>query len=55
MISIKDMTPSDYSVIGKYAKYYKILEYIVVTIVVFILAIVFWNLFAFLLEDMNKC
>ena len=55
MVRIKDITPPDFSVNGKYAKYYKILEYIVVTIVVFILAIVFWNLLAFLLAAMKKC
>lgn len=55
MVSIKDITPPDFSVNGKYANYYKILEYVVVTIVLFILTIVFWNLLAFLLSAIKKC
>lgn len=55
MVNIKDITPPDFNASGKYAKYYKVLEYVVVTIVVFILTIVFWNLLAFLLSAIKKC
>lgn len=55
MVGIKDITPRDFSVNGKYAKYYKILEYVIVTIVVFILTIVFWHLMALLLGAIKKC
>ena len=55
MVKVKDITPPDLSVNGKYASYSKVLEYSVATIVVFILAIVFWNLLAFLLAAMKKC
>lgn len=55
MVRVKDITPPDFSANGKYANYSKILEYVVVTIVVFILTIVFWNLLAFLLGAIKKC
>jgi hypothetical protein len=55
MVRINDISPPDFSANGKYTNYYKVIEYVVVTIVVFILAIVFWNLLAFLLAAMKKC
>lgn len=55
MVRIKNIAPPDFSVNEKYAKYYKILEYVIVTIVLFILTIVFWNLMAFLLTAIKKC
>ena len=55
MVKIKDISTPDFGVNGRYARYYKILEYIVVTIVIFILTIIFWNLIAFLLAAIKKC
>lgn len=55
MVNIKDITPPDFSASGKYAKYYKVLEYVLVIILVFVMAIIFWNLLAFLLAAIKKC
>lgn len=55
MVQIKDITTPDFVINGRYAMYYKILEYVIVTIVLFILTIIFWNLIAFLLSAIKKC
>ena len=55
MVKVKDITPPDFSVNGKYANYYKILEYVVITILLFVVTIVFWHLMALLLGAIKKC
>lgn len=55
MVRVKDINPTDFRYSEKYVNHYKALEYVIITILLFVLTIIFWHLMAHLLGAIKKC
>ncbi len=55
MISIKDIKKTVDNSENMFQKYATVGEYIILIIMLLVLAIVFWNMFALLLKAIKKC